>query len=137
LTKKSNDKITPAASKTPAKKADKSAPLPINQAKLEEKLTKYLLNLEHPLGKHKAQYFKDMGYTLANWRALAKELKFDIDLAEKGEITKFGAQRFTQHIKINSADGTSSRIITTGWELKEGMKEIDLITAYPAHKEDV
>jgi len=137
LTKKSKDKVPVPKSKNSPKQAAQSASSPINQEKLEEKLTKYLLNPDHAVGKFKAKYFKNLGYTLENWKDLASELKFDIEKAEKEEITRFGAQPYTQNIKINSADGKSSSIIKTGWELKEGMSEIDFITAYPAHKDDV
>jgi hypothetical protein len=119
------------------KKNSPPVPLPVNKAKMEQKLTKYLLNPDHPQGASKAIYFANLGYSLNNWQDLAKQLQFDATRAIDDGITVFNAQAYTQHIKINSADGSATAIIRTGWEQKEGQSEIDLITAYPSELDDV
>ena len=35
----------------------------------QEKLVGYLLSPFHPMGRHKARFFRQLGYTAANWQA--------------------------------------------------------------------
>ena len=61
------------------------------RASVEHKLSNYLLNLEHPLGGSKAEWFKSaLGFTKSNMEGLAKQLVFDEATAVAAEVTKYG-----------------------------------------------
>lgn len=47
----------------------------LDEAQLDpEKIRGYLLSPWHPLGKFKAAFFNELGYTVADWQRLADDL---------------------------------------------------------------
>jgi len=96
-----------------------------------EKLTNYLLNETHPVGKSKAKFFIKHGYTLNNIDELKKQLTYLIennDIKETIE-TEYGSKYIIDgHIK--STIETKIRIRTI-WIIENSMNEIRFITCYP------
>jgi len=39
-----------------------------------EKITRYLLSVDHPVGRHKARFFIDFGFSLSFWQQLETAL---------------------------------------------------------------
>lgn len=76
-----------------------------SNASVVDKLTRYLLNPEHPVGKTKADWFnKALGFTLDNLDDLAKQIRFDPTKAVQTEVTQFGT-KYNQVITITGANG--------------------------------
>ena len=103
---------------------------PETQKSVDEKLEKYLLNKEHPLGKEKAQWFdKALGYNKGNAGDLSKQIQFDPSKAVPTQLTDFG-QKFNQVIPISGANG---RVIDVNFAwIRNNDGIVRLITGVPA-----
>lgn len=101
---------------------------------VENKLTKYLLNPNHPVGGSKAKWFKEaLGFTLDNWKDLAKQIVFDAKKAvSKGNTKGFG-EMFEQMIEITGANGKKISV-QFNFIRKEGEDFVRLVGALPAKK---
>ena len=77
-----------------------------NTAKsVEDKLAKYLLNPNHPVGASKAKWFKEaLGFNQENADVLAKQIVFDPKTAIQTAVTEYGT-KFNQVIPITGANG--------------------------------
>ena len=70
-----------------------------------DKLDRYLLNPDHPIGGAKAKWFEQaLGYTRANITGLARQINFDSASAIPTELTQYG-QKYQQIISITGANG--------------------------------
>jgi filamentous hemagglutinin len=70
-----------------------------------DKLGRYLLDPNHPVGGDKATWFrKALGFTQDNLDDLARQIKFDPSKAIATELTQHG-QKFEQVIQIVGANG--------------------------------
>ncbi len=111
------------------KKALKAA-----RASVEDKLERYLLNPEHPIGGPKANWFKKaLGFTKENLKDLAKQIVFDPKKAvSKGDVKGFG-EKFEQLIEIT---GTNGKKISVQFNFikKKGEEFIRLVGAIPPKK---
>lgn len=96
----------------------------------ENKVTGYLLDLAHKVGGPKAKYFRNRGFTVENWQAMAAAL------CEHGmtqpvfssSTTAFGS-KFEVQCRVVTPDGTNPCIVTA-W-IQEGSRPPRLVTAYP------
>ena len=124
-----------------AKKAADAAADAINTSKgLEttrlsviDKLDRYLLNLEHPIGGSKAKWFeKALGFTKENMNNLAKQIVFDETKATQTALTEYGA-KFNQLIKVEGANG---KIIEVNFAWMKNKEDgfVRLVTAIPTSK---
>ena len=95
-----------------------------------EKLRDYLLDPSHIVGRHKAAFFRALGYTQENWKDLESDLRRFLreEAREKGE-TKYGTKYDIQG-QINGPAGRSSRIVTA-WIVLHGEDFPRFITAHP------
>ena len=76
-----------------------------------DKLQRYLLNPNHPLGGPKSQWFKQaLGFDLNNAGDLAKQIVFDEKLARATELTQFG-QKYEQTVKVTGANGKTIDVL--------------------------
>lgn len=97
----------------------------------DEKLKNYLLNLDHPDGKSKAIFFRDvLSITKNDWRYLKDQLEQGIRTAPifKVNPTYYGVthRAFVKVIGLNNKEA----VLQTGWEIKlKG--PVRLVTAYP------
>ena len=98
-------------------------------ASVRDKLARYTLNLEHPRGGSKAQWFQQaLGFTRQNSEELARQLVFDEKTAVQTAVTEYGTS-FNQTINVVGANGRMLPV-KTGWmKGKDGVAR--LITALP------
>ena len=104
-------------------------------AKVErEKITEYLLNVEHRYGASKARFFARFGFSLANWETLAIAL---LDHGRQFEVSEVTETIFGPCYKVEgelqTPTGRTPRIRSV-WQVDHGMVAPRLITAYPLAK---
>ncbi|MFZ2095400.1 MAG: RHS repeat-associated core domain-containing protein [Anaerolineales bacterium] len=94
-----------------------------------DKLTRYLLNPNHPRGSTMAIWYKNaLGFTQENMGDLAKQIVFDPKTAYITEVTQFGT-KYNQIISIMGANGKVIDIVAAWIELAGGT--IKLVTTVP------
>ena len=96
----------------------------------QEKLTRYLLSHEHPIGRFKARFFASLGYTEAEWTRLADDLRsqhLSVD-AEEASRTRFG-RKFVITAPLTGPNGASASVCSV-WIVREGESEPRFVTAY-------
>lgn len=97
----------------------------------KQKVTGYLLNLEHPEGGSKAKFFLSRGFTAENWPRLIEAL---LNQAGSGKVSAVKEGRFgTKFIvdgQIACLDRSLVRIRTV-WIVRHGTKIPSLVTAHP------
>ncbi len=97
----------------------------------ESKITDYLLDLEHPIGRGKAIFFLRCGFNLMEWWGLADALKAHALTAEitKHEKTEFG-QRYILEGVMETPSGRTPQIRSV-WIVLHGTSNPQLVSAYP------
>lgn len=96
-----------------------------------DKLTKYALNPDHPVGANKARVFESaLGYNLSNSDDLMKQVfeKLPMCDAVPGTVDVYGA-RYTVDIPITGPNGNTANV-RTGWIIKAGSSIPELTTLY-------
>lgn len=91
----------------------------------------YLLALEHPIGKSKAEFFTKVGFQKAKWKEFTSAL---LSLAQNNivkntENTHFGTKYIVEG-NINAPNG-NQYYIKTVWMIERQEDYAYLITAYP------
>ena len=96
-----------------------------------EKIVDYLLSKTHPLGKAKALFFEQIGYTLQNTDLFSKDLHAIIKANSIRSVieTNFGAKYIVKG-PIGKRFGKNVVIVTI-WIIEEGSSFPRFITAYP------
>jgi hypothetical protein len=96
-----------------------------------EKLREYLLSPLHPVGRFKASYFKELGYSTENWETLQDDLRKQAISDNAVEIEGFPYGR--KFVITGSLMTPSSKVvkITTVWVILRGEATPRFITAYP------
>ena len=95
------------------------------------KIRDYLLSTSHPVGRFKAPFFASLGYTSANWRLLANDLR-DLAVsrdAEFGRDSPYG-QKYEICGTLNGPAGRSARVRTV-WIILFGGDVPHFVTALP------
>ncbi len=110
-----------------------NAPLPDKErARVDEsKVTEYLLALDHPDGRSKAEFFLHFGFKVDGWRALAEALK-EVGSSNPVVSTVESAYgvRYTVDGRLRAPDGRTP-LIRTVWIATPGGDGPRLITAHP------
>ncbi|WP_243286539.1 RHS repeat-associated core domain-containing protein [Geothrix terrae] len=102
---------------------------------VSDKLSRYLLNPDHPVGGSKAEWFKQaLGFTKDNMADLAKQIKFDPSTATQTGVTEFGT-KFNQTISITGANGKTIDMTFAWIKNKDGV--VRLVTAIPEKLKEV
>jgi hypothetical protein len=102
----------------------------ITRRSVEEKLERYLLNPDHPLGKEKAQWFeRALGFTRRNRAELAQQIVFEETAAVVIETTQHGTI-YNQVIPIVGANGRKIEVVF-GWIRRKADGTVRLVTAFP------
>ncbi|UTH47968.1 hypothetical protein KBW81_14940 [Loktanella salsilacus] len=100
----------------------------------EEKLTKYLLKLDHPVGGPKARFFIETLEILPeDWRYLADQF---CQAAQNSDFYRLDVKQYgVMHGAVVLVTGRNGRVATveTGWKLEQDGPAI-LVTAYPTDK---
>lgn len=94
------------------------------------KIYGYLLSSVHAVGRHKAEFFKALGYDLEQWSKLQTDLQAQArsDVAAVTE-TEFGT-KYEVRSELTGPNGRSARIVTI-WMLSFNGEPARLVTAYP------
>jgi len=103
--------------------------LALQSDSVNKKLDLYLLNMDHPVGGTKANWFKlALGYDKSNMAQLAKQIVFNENTAILTSITEYG----TKYSQIISIVGANGRIIDVPfiW-IKNLDGVVRLVTAIP------
>lgn len=96
---------------------------------VEEKLDRYLLNSEHPIGGAKARWFKEaLGFTRANSDELVKQLAFDSTKAVQTSVMEYGV-KLNQLIEVLGANGRKIPVKVAWIRNHDGV--VRLVTAVP------
>jgi hypothetical protein len=95
-----------------------------------DKLDRYLLNPRHPIGGHKAKWFKEaLGYTRENMYELARQIVFDESVAIQTEVTAYGT-KYNQVITIVGANGKEIDVLFAWIRNLDGV--VRLVSGMPA-----
>ncbi len=97
----------------------------------EEKITKYLLNLQHPVGRSKAQFFMRFGFSVAGWKKLAIAL---YNHAQEHEVSTIRHISMGTLYAIEGVLHTPSGeypLVRSIWFVPQGEKFPRLTSAYP------
>lgn len=104
----------------------------MSRASVADKLDRYLLNLDHPVGGSKAKWFRDaLGFTQKNADDLAKQIVFDPKTAVQTVVTEHGV-KYNQVIPITGANGKVIDV-TFCW-IKNNDGVVRLVTGIPTKK---
>ena len=97
----------------------------------ERKLRDYVLSTEHPIGRFKAAYFRNHGFTAENWESLRDQLLSIVRGAdaELGERSRFGQEYLVSGIL--RADTGQTLKVQSVWIILEGDDNPRLVTVYP------
>ncbi|MBK8753255.1 MAG: hypothetical protein IPL99_17200 [Candidatus Competibacteraceae bacterium] len=99
-----------------------------------EKITRYLLSEEHPVGRHKAKFFSRFGFSLPLWRYLETALlnhAIQHDVAQV-ETTPFGTSYMIDG-PLLAPDGRAPQVRTV-WFMETGQTTPYFVTAYPVKR---
>lgn len=97
----------------------------------KDKITQYLLSLNHPSGKTKARFFNRFGFDLTNWKNLKTALLYH---AQNNEVinqkqTLFGVKYVIDGL-LPTPDGRNPKVRTI-WFVETGQKQPRFVSAYP------
>lgn len=97
----------------------------------EAKVRDYLLSLEHPVGRYKAAFFGQLGYSHGDWKRLREDI---VSLARRAdaeavELTEYGQKYLTRGI-LTGPGGNSAEIVAV-WLIRPDENLPRLVTAYP------
>jgi len=100
--------------------------------RVTDKLQRYLLNPDHPVGGSKAKWFEQaLGYTKDNLGDLAKQIVFDPTKAVETGVTQHGTM-YNQVITITGANGKQIDVTFACIKNLDGI--VRLVTAIPTDK---
>ena len=99
---------------------------------VKDKLERYLLNSDHPVGGPKAKWFKQaLDYDKNNLNDLANQIVFDPQKAKQTMITEYGT-KYNQNILIKGANGKKIDVLFSWIKNKDNV--VRLVTAIPTKK---
>ena len=102
----------------------------------DEKLTQYLLALNHPVGHSKAVFFRGVGYDESNIEKLRDGLLAIAKNEEaQEEISTDYGMKYVIHGSLNTPSGRTVSV-TTIWIIEEAETSPRFVTAYPADGEE-
>jgi filamentous hemagglutinin len=100
----------------------------------EEKLSQYLLNVDHPDGAGKAKFFMDHGFAVDQPKVLADAISEHAELNDVAETEtgKYGTKSIVR-CSILTPDGRNPCILVV-WIHEQGSSQQRLVTAYPSNE---
>ena len=104
----------------------------LTQASIKDKLEKYLLNPDHPVGGPKAKWFEQaLGFTRANAGDLERQIVFDQSRAVETGVTPYGT-KYSEMIPIVGANNRTIDVQFIFIRNNDGV--VRLVTAIPTTK---
>jgi len=102
----------------------------------EDKITLYLLNLQHPKGRGKAKFFMQFWFSMAQWKQLAEALLHHAQSHEvvKIEQTPFGI-RYVIEGELETPIERKPQVRVV-WFISTDSTQPHLVTAYPLEGAD-
>jgi len=98
----------------------------------EEKVTEYLLNVDHPDGGGKAKFFKEHGFEVDEPNVLSSALDAHAVQNDVGEIVRSAhGTKSVVRCSLQTPDRRNPCILVV-WIREEGCLSQRLVTAYPA-----
>ncbi len=98
------------------------------------KVRDYLLSTSHPIGRFKAAFFMDLGYSRSAWQELADDLR---RLAMTEDAVPAGESRYGQKYEVRGMlKGMSGRAaaVVMVWIVPAAGEPPRLVTAYPGEE---
>jgi hypothetical protein len=99
-----------------------------------EKITQYLLSENHPVGRHKAKFFSNFGFSLSSWRQLETAL---LNHARQHEVVQMEATPFGFSYAIDgplpTPDGRAPQVRTV-WFVETSQTAPYFVTAHPVKR---
>lgn len=103
----------------------------------QEKLTGYLLNPQHPVGRSKAAFFLALGFTQEDPEALGEALRAQARSAQVVErVPAWGGEKLICTGPLQTPSGQAPWIVSV-WYIEKGSRAARLVTAYPHRRRDV
>ena len=99
-----------------------------------EKITHYLPSAEHPVGRHKARFFKNLGFDRSTWEELGRSLRCHATERDVSRVreTAFGSS-YVVDGPLTTPSGRRPRVRTV-W-FRENERDVAcFLTAYPLEK---
>lgn len=95
-----------------------------------EKVRDYLLSTSHPVGRFKARFFFNLGYTSAEWKRLELDLRnlATSEDAVLGRGSPYG-QKYEVHGHLTGPSGSMVEIVTV-WIILTGENVPRFVTAF-------
>ena len=106
-----------------------------NEARIDpRKLRDYVLNTEHTIGKYKATFFVEIGYSADNWQKLESDIREQhlSQPAEPGQESPFG-RKYTITAPLRGPQG-EVRQVATIWIIRPNNDFPELVTMVPANR---
>ncbi len=96
-----------------------------------EKIRNYLLSHEHPIGRFKASFFAQLGYTGDNWQEFERDLRQQIlGLEAKDAGTTRYGRKYSISGLLTGPSGKAAMIVSV-WVVRTGDNVARLVTVYP------
>lgn len=102
----------------------------------KEKITLYLLNMQHPKGGGKAIFFMRFGFSSERWEQLANALFTHAQMHEVAKIeqTVFGRRYIIEGVL--ETPSTREPLVRVVWFISKGHTRPHLVSAYPLEHAD-
>jgi hypothetical protein len=101
----------------------------------EAKVRGYLLSTEHPVGRFKAAFLRQLGFTDANWQELQRAL---LALAQTGDATLDSTSAYGRKFRVRAMlqgpTGRSMSLVAV-WIIRSGEDVPRFVTAFPGGAE--
>jgi hypothetical protein len=97
----------------------------------ERKFTEYLLNNEHPIGRGKAKFFREIGYDSSNWEDLRCTFLTQLPQVEgrHRRTNPNGGSNYEAVLRVQTREGRTT-YVRTFWE-SHPATGTRFLTAYP------
>ncbi len=97
----------------------------------KEKITHYILNPEHPRGKHKSKFFMNFGFRKSEWKILADSLVKHCNEKELSNVKEndYG-KKYIVEGRLKTPDKRNPKVRTI-WFIESNEQIPKFVTAYP------
>jgi len=105
-------------------------PEKIELAISEAKIRDYLLSTSHPVARHKARFFRSLGFDQQHWALLMERLQEQARLNEAELVVSEYGRKFVFRTLLTGPNGRSAELVSV-WILVDNGQTARFVTAYP------